>query len=1449
MNRVAIQNMDTNTQINLKNKNIKNIKNNKKHKNNKNKHKSVNIVNAANIIRKFLPDDIVEFVYKKFKVYLADREKVVFYDNAPTEDRYIFLLDRGILTSVSSKIMSKKIRDSNSRDMNKVINVHGVPVLLCSKRILDTQGLDFFTETIPGYYNSLTDTVETLRSFLGAAKNVVQSIELKLVFADLIGLILNIRDGYFTTTKILTTMLSIFTIYTRIKVVKERMMPQSFGLSFNDLALFSVFGVSPALLDKLKTFMTITGKKITDCSALMEGISTFIGLLRTLLDEAIAAYPVLAVLNPFKKVLESILEYFLLNGKLKTVSDMYAKYVKNPQIMFEAIFRNEALELGISCESDQAFLNYIANTNNRYANIVWKAFLENVVKYAKTYDSTSRPEPICIVFDGPPGCGKTVLVNQLTQLLKQSKSIYVHTCPPVEGGKDFYDDYKNEDVMVMDDVGQQGISQWRTIINFVSPIKYPLSCAQADNKNTKFFNSKIIICTTNNFESLSSFTKSDCISTPEALFRRVHLVNVKRSADHDEFKQDLTYKKFDHVDEKRWKNEFIHENAKIDLVTSKNETEGDDTLIWLMSLIKSLETCRDSNASETLLSTERMERILNASRPKITGKFVDAQSSPWLNMLWTGFHGFKLVQEWMSNLSTFLTVACTAATAVSCIVKGDYMTALGVAISTSITIALGKYVYSSFFSQVASHTTPIELWKTTIEAWELGVKNFVTQGSICEDIPLHITQLSRHSRIIKFTNAEGRDMFTHGIVSGQHLILPSHDDLRGLYIDLYQSWDHYTNKHVEAEKVKVELVKEYLTCDIAVYKFIDFPPLYKKFKTLFKDSDTSNPFIYMIMGTKVIKMLKGIHVRNAPSFTSYASALNSYYMSPGSGFETPISAAGLCGSMLVDAAGVVIGMHTAGDDKGGYCTEPTKAIALEINALINNGPECEFEIDTKIVPNISGARLRYDEGEINKRYPIAKTMFVPTEFHGKYNEDVDNIMKEWSLRSKRPPIVKNPIAVIEEAAKKTFKPQGDISDAEEKYIEEVISTMIPEFGEISWDEVAFGNEDLPRINKDSSNGYGLLVGKTEYIDYENRKILDITYELLEDFRTKAHANEVPISFMLGVESIKDELRLMEKARDPRTFRVVPLTHMMWSKKILGNVSTHIKAHMHETGICAGFNPFKDMDVLARKLNESDVKCDADFKKWDGSLISRIMKIVGRVFKKKYRGDNEPVLQVLMENVYNSTALIYDAVWRTTHGMPSGTWLTFLLNCLYNKALTAIVLHRGGVTDPRAIYEVVDYVTGDDKICGASGKYAKIFNAFTIKDVAESLGMLCTNGDKSEILAPSVPFEKLNYLKRDFKYSKALDRWVGALSLETIMNTIQWRDKTKDANVVMRGKCQSMQIEAFLHGELVYSVFCKLIKKTAPQIMLFSRDKVLEILNDDEGYKITCGLAAKDISWC
>jgi hypothetical protein len=755
-----------------------------------------------------------------------------------------------------------------------------------------------------------------------------------------------------------------------------------------------------------------------------------------------------------------------------------------------------------------------------------------------------------------------------------------------------------------------------------------------------------------------------------------------------------------------------------------------------------------------------------------------------------------------------------------------------------------------YFDKVLSSDNTIDDWRDAFKKVRALNREWVAESD-CDlgSIPSDVRVMVRHSRVLAFD----RDIIGHCIVSGNYLIAPYHyaPIINGKYVSIYQTWEHYENNHKEAELVELQLVKGYVKNDIAIFKFVKFQTVYKKCKNLFADHEDRAACCYVISGNNVYPLVKGVHFGlNKDEEIMYVSGKVTFKHEVNSGYITPLSRTGLCGSMLVSVTGDVKAMHVAGQAavSTGFMARPSKEVRDDIRNIIMNDNECEFEVCTKIVPGISGVRLRYDAGEIAKKYPVGKTNFRPTAMHKDYNDDVANMCKIYNVDVKGPPVIGRPIDVLQEMSQKTFMHQGEITDDEAAHIESVMKDMIPEFEGIDLQTAIFGGDGYKALNDKSSNGYGEYHDKDDLFDFDNKCLKEAGEKLLNDFKDRCENDTLRISDTLCTEVFKDELRVSSKRTSPRTFRVMPVAHIVWTKAIFADMLKHFQKTMHKHGMCIGFNPYKDFDEVARRLKKCEVACDADFKKWDGSLNVRIMKIITDVFLCKYKGQLSKVLEKLMLSTFNSTVLVYDAVWRTTHGLPSGTWLTLMLNCLYNKCLTALTLYRNGCKDIGSVYRVVDYVTGDDKVCGASGKEAKAFNALTLRDTAASLGMECTNGDKTPITKPSRPFEDLDYLKRKFVYNKQLNRWVGALSLDTILNTIQWYDSKSDYEEAMEGKCRSMQIEAYLHGVSFFQGFTTAATRTFPSFSLFDEEDVLRILDDDDGYIIANRLAGKDISW-
>lgn len=113
-------------------------------------------------------------------------------------------------------------------------------------------------------------------------------------------------------------------------------------------------------------------------------------------------------------------------------------------------------------------------------------------------------------------------------------------------------------------------------------------------------------------------------------------------------------------------------------------------------------------------------------------------------------------------------------------------------------------------------------------------------------------------------------------------------------------------------------------------------------------------------------------------------------------------------------------------------------------------------------------------------------------------------------------------------------------------------------------------------------------------------------------------------------------------------------------------------------------------------------------------------------------------------------------------------------------------------------KLTDFVLGDDKLCGSPESHAKYFNAYTVKDYFNSLGMKYTDGDKGEISSSSKPIEDLCFLKRGFRFHKSLKKIVGPLSLTTLYNTLRYYDGSKEYDDAMEGKLTAFQYEMYLH---------------------------------------------------
>lgn len=1348
---------------------------------------------------------------------------------------------------------------------------------------------------ITGFVSGIMDAAQSIMAYKNGVKKIMNG-DWKSMMADLVALLLNIREGFLSIPKLLSCILQLYSLDRRFQF----MVKQTSTVDL--LTMLTVAGFPKHILDALRTFTAMTGKRLFDNDFIMESFSLAVKLIQSVLEHlttmenSFLGTGGMAFVNKFFNFMtSSVLQY----KRIKEVIRLYTNTAKNSSIIHDSTYRQEVIELYKDCISDECFKDYVENASNKNFRVTWNAFVETCYKVCNTYGCSKRSEPVAIVMEGGAGSGKTTLMNTLVDYYGyKGRSVYVHTVPATEAGKDFYDDYKNQDVFVMDDVGQQGVSQWRTLINFVSTTVFPLDCAKAEMKNTKSFNSETILITTNKFEQLSGFTKTDCISEPNALFRRPHLIKVESERLKDgSFAQILTYKKFDHEsDRPSWKSEFIGICAGCKIPTtfhSRDYPEKDRnvaTLAWVKSVISHVEERTKYDAKKVSLDKDRLAAVdnfelyfdpqcisISCAIQSILNNPISAHAKVWKE--WTSYYAHK-----MTDLASCITTWCLSLVTtcfsspkeevnlygwtrsnnafVDNLMEGvTCKSVLGVIAISLCAIAACGYFYSS-----SPEADNMALFLEACDKAKEGTVNWKAQvdSKNHEDDTTRLASVKKAVRLIVMRSDDGaeKDAFSQCVVSGDKVLLPAHAWGKSFFADIYASIEHYRNACKEREDIELKLVKMYPGSDLGVYQIQRCIARYPNCNNLFKESQVKNPALFLVNAYTTIPVLLGVNCVNNDQEVRYGT----YVHSKNTGFFHPLTASGACGTILFSEESGIIGYHVAGGDTSGFCVVPPRCVADEIRGLMLHKEDTPYVFDERIEPNRSGARLRYKDGFVTPKRALDETSLIPTVFNIERNEDVkalkatikDDVIGEISpvrmpiIRDKKPPNFKSEgtaMDMLKKTSAKTFKHQGRIADCEAEFIRKCIDTIIPEFHGIDDETCAFGDGVIPAINKDSSNGYGLLRTKEDYFDFEKREIKQEAKDLFADFYSQVEAGDVDIRKVLSTECYKDETRTEDKVNSPRTFRVMPLNHIWWTKKIFGDVMAYYKDNRMKTGICVGYNPYTDSHELAQKLSKCEVTGDIDFSKWDGSIMARFMYIIGDALKAKYKGPHGKMLDYLISSMATSCVLVGDELHATTHGLPSGTWLTLLMNCLINKCLTALVcIHSADEPSVEAFSRVVDFVMGDDKIIGASGDDALWFNLITLDSTASSLGMTCTNGDKTAIDKDHQEFHNLTFVKRHFRWHPILRRYVGCLSVETLLGTIQWMDKKKDLEDVLPGKMRAVQLEAYLHSKRLYETFTKVFEKYRPRDALFTEDNIRRILDSEDGYQRVLEMMGKDFKY-
>lgn len=1265
---------------------------------------------------------------------------------------------------------------------------------------------------IQSFLSGLSVLVSLLMT-VGKIKDTVKAIPLSLV-SSVIKLIMNVYDvvkGDCDIHKLTNILLDMFSVYSRTTEWKAQ------GLESVVLAGLSYLLPTP-FTDFIKRMSLFSQAKVCDDSSLYySAISSLEEICKWILSKFPGGKSIMSCVM-------KVLEFFKISTSHMLIKHMFSlleQHNKNQKLLLNLNIRKEIAQLNEAIMDDKSIIEW-----SRRSTVIsngLKSF-SRLVKISSSYDTQGREEPNCFIFEGPPGTRKSVVVNKIIELMQEP--CYCHIVKTTKDGKDWYDNYQNESIFYMDDVGQQGVSQWRTIINMVSAVKMPLDCADANLKDTKFFNSNKLFITTNAFSKIQGICRDDCISDVKALWRRGFVFNFDQVEPlGDELTGRIQFKFFD-VMKDSWQMSFpeylVKEVPSLRDISTSFELTGvnsNEMLLWMFRIIKSFEFGKKkiftrSGVSESLKETanESLLSFLPESLHNVLSYFGKAAGAVLtLDCIFT-ILGDSCFLETLEDF-----IAAIFSDVIEVIREGDWDVISNLVCSIvgvlGILLAFKKLFYSIVcpviddkYPNVVTHLFGYETKDRRIVPWVAEMSKF-------DESNVHNSVSSVASQMffieLEFDNNPQSACF----VSGRSVLIPAHLLKDKFVVGSQLRIIVYSNLELNKRMIEHEITEvRYLNReeDLAVLQ------LRPSFCTPFKDMSKwflreKSSSINSVLGTSYLvsinKMCAPLGKINGSTFSRYVK----YALGDWEGCLQPkdisysLHGTGMCGSLVFSPLVGVMGMHVAGNEhlKQGVAKMWSGDTLKQIGNILRDPTyfiPCELKETKESETSVVRLEMSLGSSACNK------TNFGKSPLYGIFpvTREPANLTKFGRC-------------TVKDVAKKSFKPTKEVNEDDLAFGRKVFESMLVPYGDISEEEVVVGNGFLNGLNKDSSNGLGCSKEKDSYIDFEKKEYTPLLREQLKEIREDVKNKKFPWKYFVWSESLKDELRGVEKGGLPRSFRVATIHNQVLSKEKFGKLVEHIIKTRWFNQIMVGVNPYKDWDRIYFKIAKALGVFAGDVKQWDGGMLPQVQRMVTEVLLSFYEGPEKELCALLLEGLVHSLLVVLDDVFLTTHSMPSGHFLTAIMNSFVNKIYTAM-WYRHCMEKAHRPYSVSsfwadldDFVYGDDKL-NAIYNHADILNALSLKEYFESLGLGLTTSTKQEIVKPFDELSEIEFLKRKFVFHYSIGRVMCPLDLRTIYSSLSYVDYTKDVDLVMQDKINAAQRELFLHSEELLEDFVRVLNE-------------------------------------
>lgn len=332
-----------------------------------------------------------------------------------------------------------------------------------------------------------------------------------------------------------------------------------------------------------------------------------------------------------------------------------------------------------------------------------------------------------------------------------------------------------------------------------------------------------------------------------------------------------------------------------------------------------------------------------------------------------------------------------------------------------------------------------------------------------------------------------------------------------------------------------------------------------------------------------------------------------------------------------------------------------------------------------------------------------------------------------------------------------------------------------------------------RINASTAGGYGFEGVKSKYLPIYEGDVRSMSPELEKAlvYNIKCLENGMTPLFV-NTACLKEEPRLLSKALQGKTrvFSSTGLDKLCLERAMLSPFYTlmveqpdvfctavGIDMHKGAHKVIDAISTFSD-DVSNAYIMEFDYSAyDQTMPPDVGHGVSTIVCNVLRHF-----GYSERNLQIvrglLTSNIYVHMSMNKDLFMKA--GLqPSGKYATAEDNSLRGMFLLMYAWYASPNSD-KDFFDYIRPVTyGDDALVAVHPIVVDSFNNLTYRDACKKhFGMTITSALKSGQLNAFMPFERVSFLKRRFKWSDQFQSWSGILDLDSCYKALEWRLPSK-----------------------------------------------------------------------